>query len=262
MSFVTLTTDFGIKDGNVGVMKGVIWGIAPDAQIADISHSISPQNIREGTLILARSVPYYPSGSIHVAVVDPGVGTQRRPIAARLGAQRFVGPDNGLITLLLERAERELWPVEIVHLDKPQYWLPDVSYVFHGRDIFAPVAGYLAAGVSLEMLGSPIDDPVRLQLPRPERTESGLRGEVIHIDHFGNISTNIRYEHLSEGLNTTVRLGGIEVHGLVKTFGERPAGELIALYGSTGNLLVAVVNGSASQRLNTKVGDEVEVEVS
>jgi len=262
MSIVTLTTDFGLKDGNVGVMKGVIWGIAPDAQIADISHSISPQNIREGALILARSIPYYPSGSIHVAVVDPGVGTQRRPIAARLGAQRFVGPDNGLITLLLERAERELWPVEIVHLDKPQYWLPDVSYVFHGRDIFAPVAGYLAAGVSLEMLGSPIDDPVRLQLPRPERTESGLRGEVIHIDHFGNISTNIRYEQLGEGLIATVRLGGIEVHGLVKTFGERPAGELIALYGSTGNLLVAVVNGSASQRLNTKVGDEVEVEVS
>jgi len=262
MSIVTLTTDFGLKDGNVGVIKGVIWGIAPDAQIADISHSISPQNIREGALILARSVYYYPSGSIHVAVVDPGVGTSRRPVAARLGAQRFVGPDNGLITLLLERAERELWPVEIVHLDKPQYWLPEVSHVFHGRDIFAPVAGYLAAGVSLEMLGSPINDPVRLQLPEPERTESGLRGEVIHIDHFGNISTNIRYEHLGEGLNATVRLGGIEVHGLVKTFGERPAGELIALYGSTGNLLVAVVNGSASQRLDTKVGDEVEVQVS
>jgi hypothetical protein len=112
------------------------------------------------------------------------------------------------------------------------------------------------------MLGSPIDDPVRLQLPEPERTESGLRGEVIHIDHFGNISTNIRYEHLGEGSNVTVRLGGIEVHGLVKTFGERPAGELIALYGSTGSLLVAVVNGSASQRLNTKVGEEVEVDVS
>ena len=262
MSIITLTTDFGIKDGNVGVMKGVIWGIAPDAQIADISHTISPQNIREGALILARSVPYYPSGSIHIAVVDPGVGTQRRPIAARLGAQRFVGPDNGLITLLLERAERELWPVEIVHLDKPQYWLPEVSHVFHGRDIFAPAAGYLAAGVSLEMLGSPIDDPVRLQLPEPERTESGLRGEVIHIDHFGNISTNIRYEHLGVGLNAIVRLGGIEVHGLVKTFGERPSGEWVALYGSTGNLLVAVVNGSASQRLNTKIGDEVEVEVS
>ncbi len=262
MSIVTLTTDFGLKDGNVGVMKGVIWGIAPDAQIADISHTISPQNIREGALILARSIYYYPSGSIHVAVVDPGVGTQRRPIAARLGAQRFVGPDNGLITLLLERAEQELWPVEIVHLDKSQYWLPEVSHVFHGRDIFAPAAGYLAAGVSLEMLGSQIDDPVRLQLPEPSRTESGLRGEVIHIDHFGNISTNIRFEHLGEGLNATVRLGGAEVHGVVKTFGERQEGELISLYGSTGSLLVAVVNGSASQRLNTKVGDEVEVEVS
>jgi S-adenosyl-L-methionine hydrolase (adenosine-forming) len=262
LSIITLTTDFGLKDGNVGVMKGVIWGIAPDAQIADISHTISPQNIREGALILARSIFYYPAGSIHLAVVDPGVGTARRPIAARLGAQRFVGPDNGLITLLLERVESELWPVEIIHLDKPQYRLPEVSYVFHGRDIFAPAAGYLAAGVSLEMLGTPIVDPVRLQLPTPERTERGLRGEVIHIDHFGNISTNIRHDLLGEADGATVRLCGVAITGLVKTFGERPDGELIALYGSTGNLLVAVVNGNAAQRLGAKVGDTVEVELA
>jgi S-adenosyl-L-methionine hydrolase (adenosine-forming) len=261
LSIITITTDFGLQDGNVGVMKGVIWGIAPDAQIADISHMISPQNIREGALILARSIFYYPAGTIHLAVVDPGVGTARRPIAARLGAQRFVGPDNGLITLLLERAERELWPVEIIHLDKPQYRLPEVSYVFHGRDIFAPAAGYLAAGVSLEMLGTPIDDPVRLQLPTPERIEGGLRGEVIHIDHFGNISTNIRYERLGEADGATVRLCGVAITGLVKTFGERQAGDLIALYGSTGNLLVAVVNGNAAQRLGAKIGDQVEVDV-
>jgi S-adenosylmethionine hydrolase len=261
LSIITITTDFGLKDGNVGVMKGVIWGIAPDTQFADISHMISPQNVLEGALILARSIFYYPPGSIHLAVVDPGVGTTRRPIAARLGAQRFVGPDNGLITQILERAENELWPVEIIHLDKPQYRLPEVSHVFHGRDIFAPAAGYLAAGVSLEMLGTPISDPVRLRLPIPEPTEHGLRGEVIHIDHFGNISTNIRYERLGEVDGATIKLCGVAITGLMKTFGERPVGELIALYGSTGNLLVSVVNGSAAQRLGAKIGDPVEVEL-
>ncbi|HEX7975679.1 MAG TPA: SAM-dependent chlorinase/fluorinase [Anaerolineales bacterium] len=259
MSIVTLMTDFGIKDGNVGVMKGVILGLAPDAQIVDLSHTISPQDIREAGLILVRSAPYFPSGTIHVVVVDPGVGTARRPIAARLGTQRFVGPDNGVLTLLLERAEQEQWPVEIVHLDKQQYWRPEVSHVFHGRDIFAPAAGYIAAGISLSSMGTPITDPVRLKLPQPQRTASGLRGEVIHIDHFGNISTNIRYEHLGDHHGATVRLAGVEIQGLVQTFGDRPAGDLIALYGSTGNLIVSVVNGSAAQRLEIKIGDPVEI---
>lgn len=259
MSIVTLMTDFGIKDGNVGVMKGVILGLAPDAQIVDLSHTISPQNIREAGLILARSAPYFPSGTIHLIVVDPGVGTARRPVAARLGTQRFVCPDNGLLTLLLERAEQERWPVEIVHLDRPQYWRPDISHVFHGRDIFAPSAGYLASGVSLSMMGTPITDPVRLQLPKPEHRPNGWRGEVIHIDHFGNISTNIRFEQLGEAAGATIRLAGVEIQGMVQTFGDRPVGELISLYGSTGNLLVCVVNGSAAERLKIQLGDPVEV---
>lgn len=259
MSFITLMTDFGLKDGNVGVMKGVIWKFAPHAQIADLSHNIGPQNISEAALVLSRHALYFPAGSIHVVVVDPGVGTARRPIAARLDEHFFVLPDNGILTLLLERAGQEHWPVEIVQLDKPQYWLSEVSHVFHGRDIFAPTAGHLASGVPLHALGAPIDDPVRLKLPRPQRTPTGLRGEVIHVDHFGNISTNIRREHLEQVSRVTVSLCGVIIQGLVQTFGERPAGDLVALYGSTGNLIVSEVNGNAAQCLGARPGDPVEL---
>lgn len=259
MSIVTLTTDFGLKDGNVGVMKGVIWSIAPRAQIADISHQISPQNIREAALVISRAAPYFPPGTVHVVVVDPGVGTARRPIGAQLGDQLYIAPDNGVLTLLLEQAEREKRPVEFVHLNRPNFWLPDVSHVFHGRDIFAPAAGHLAAGVPLRVLGSLISDPVRLAFPQPQHTDNGLTGEVIHIDHFGNIHTNIRIEHLGQAPNVQVKICGSTIAGMVKTFGERPDGELIALYGSNGNLIISTVNGSAAKRLGANIGDLVEV---
>jgi S-adenosylmethionine hydrolase len=263
MTVITLMTDFGIKDGNVGVMKGVIWGICPTAQISDLSHLIQAQNIREAGYILARSVPYFPKGSIHVVVVDPGVGTERRPMAAQIGDWFYVGPDNGTITGWLERATQENWQTDFIELNRPQYWLQDVSHVFHGRDIFSPVAAHLANGVPLRELGSPFRDPVRLELSKPEKTNQGWQGEVIHIDHFGNVSTNIRMENLGDALNEketmSVHLNGIEIKGMVNTFGERSVGELVALIGSTGNLGIAVVNGSAQQRLGTKVGDAVEV---
>jgi len=259
MSVITLTTDFGMKDGNVGVMKGVIWGIAPRAQIADLSHMISPQDVAEGGLILSRSAPYFPPGTVHVAVVDPGVGTARRPIAARLGEGYFVGPDNGLVTQLLEQVERDGCPAEFYHLTRPQYWLPEVSHVFHGRDIFAPVAAHLANGVPLPQLGMQISDPLRLPLSQPQQTDFGWRGQVIYIDHFGNIACSLRREHLGRPAQVKVRLGGVEIYGMVDTFGERPPGELVVLYGSTGSLLVCEVNGNAASRLGIKVGDAVEV---
>lgn len=261
MSFITLMTDFGIKDGNVGVMKGVIWGISPHAQIADLSHMIGPQNVAEAALILARSAQYFPSGTIHVVVVDPGVGTVRRPIAARLGYQFFVGPDNGLCTLLLEQAERENATIEFVHINRSRYWLPEVSYVFHGRDIFAPVAAHLSNGVPLVEVGSHIKDPVRLDLPRPQPIEGGWQGEVIHIDHFGNIATNLMRSQLGSLIQARVSLCGVEIDGLVNTFGERQPGELVVLFGSTGNLIVSVVNGSAAARLSPQIGDPVEVRI-
>jgi len=263
MTVITLMTDFGIKDGNVGVMKGVIWEICPTAQISDLSHMIQAQNIREAGYILGRSAPYFPKGSIHAVVVDPGVGTERRPMAARIGDWYYVGPDNGTITVWLERANQEGWRMEFVELNRPQYWLQNISHVFHGRDIFSPVAAHLANGTSLSELGSAFNDPIRLELPKPEKTSNGWRGEVIHIDHFGNVSTNVRIENLGEALNAkeniTVRLNGVEIKGMVDTFGERPVGELVALIGSTGNLGIAVVNGSAQQKLGSKVGDGVDV---
>ncbi len=263
MPILSLMTDFGIKDGNVGVMKGVIWSICPGAQIADLSHMVGPQNITEAALILKRSVPYFPKGAIHVVVVDPGVGTARRPMAARIGDACYVGPDNGTITMWLERAEAEKQPAEFVELEDPKYRLPVVSHVFHGRDIFAPAAGHLASGVPLSAFGRSFTDPVRLALPKPAHTPHGLRGEVIHIDHFGNIASNIYAEDLADALyrkdRITVRLKGAEIKGLVDTFGERPQGELVALLGSTGNLIVSVVNGSGAQKLTARVGDPFEV---
>jgi S-adenosyl-L-methionine hydrolase (adenosine-forming) len=263
MTVITLMTDFGIKDGNVGVMKGVIWGICPTAQISDLSHMIQAQNIREAGYILARSAPYFPKGSIHVVVVDPGVGTERRPMAAQIGDWFYVGPDNGTITSWLERAKQEHWQTDFIELDRPQYWLENISHVFHGRDIFSPVAAHLANGAPLSELGSPFNDPVHLELPKPEKTHNGWQGEVIHMDHFGNVSTNIRVENLGEAMNEKeniiVRLNGVEIKGMVNTFGEQPVGELVALIGSTGNLGIAVVNGNAQERLGTKVGDTVEV---
>jgi S-adenosylmethionine hydrolase len=260
---ISLMTDFGIKDGNVGVMKGVIWGICPSAQISDLSHMIQAQNIREAAYVFARSVPYFPKGSIHVVVVDPGVGTNRRPMAAQIGDWLYVGPDNGTITDLLERAEQAGWQSNFVELNQKQYWLPTISFVFHGRDIFSPVAAHLANGVPLNDLGTPFNEPVRLELPKPENTNNGWRGEVTHIDHFGNLGSNIRVENLGEAMehkeNIVVRIHGTDIKGMVNTFGERPVGELIALLGSTGNLAISIVNGNAAERLGAKVGDIVEV---
>jgi hypothetical protein len=266
MPIITLMTDFGIKDGNVGVMKGVIWTICPEAQIADLSHMVGAQNISEAALVLARSVPYFPKDTVHVVVVDPGVGTKRRPMAARIGDWYYVGPDNGTITLLLERAKQEKWVCEFIELDKPQYWLQNVSFVFHGRDIFSPVAAHLVSGVPLKQLGKIISDPILIHLPKPERTEKGWRGEVIHVDHFGNIASNIRVENLGEAIqhkdNIDVRLNGTMIRGMVDTFGERPAGEVIALFGSTGNLIVSVVNGNAAAKLGVRVGEPIEAIIS
>ena len=164
MTVITLTTDFGLRSGFAGVMQGVIYSITTQSRIVDITHFVSPQDIQEGAYTLWRAVPFFPKGTIHVYVVDPGVGTRRRPLAAQLGDQFFVGPDNGLLTPLIQDAERNQQQIELVHLDKPQFWLPKISRTFHGRDIFSPVAAHLANGIRLHELGTPFGDPVRLEL--------------------------------------------------------------------------------------------------
>jgi|GEM_PF-9011 len=257
---LTLLTDFGLKDHFVGVMKGVIAEIAPQTRVIDISHQVDPQNVQAGARMLAEAIPYFTPGTVHVAIVDPGVGTARRAIAARIDDHFFVAPDNGLLTLLIEKAGAEGKPVEIVNLDQPQYWLPEPSRSFHGRDIFAPVGAHLVNGVPLAKLGSPISDPVRLSLPQPERTPNGWKAEVVLVDVFGNLSTNLSAEALPEDLeNIIININGEKIRGITYAFGEAVSGTLIATIDSTGSLAISVVNGSAAERLKVDVGTPLKV---
>jgi len=259
MRIVTLLTDFGLKDGNVGVMKGVILDIVPDVKIADISHYIQPQNVRQGAVVIERASAYFPPDTVHVLVVDPGVGTTRRAIAANIGDQYYVAPDNGILTFVLKRAEDAGEPIEIVDLNQTAYWLPEVSNVFHGRDIFSPVGAHIANGVPLNKLGDPIDDPIRIRIPVVEVTENAVKGEVIIIDNFGNLLTNILKEHL-EGIEAPVfQIGDYQTEGLAQTFGSKPPGELVAVIGEANELTISVVNGNAQKRTNAGLGDVVEV---
>lgn len=259
MKYISLLTDFGLRDGYDGVMKGVIYRIAPEVQITDISHTIRPQNVREASLIWSRSYPYFPEGTVHVAVVDPGVGTHRRPLAAKIGQHFFVCPDNGLITPILEAAEAAGETTEIVHLNQPRFWLPQVSNVFHGRGIFAPSAAHISNGTPLTQMGSPISDPVRIHQPEPQKQNNGWKGEVITVDNFGNLGTNLSQEALKGMKNILVRIGDVEIQGLVKTFGERKPGDLVALIDSDDFLAISVVNGNAARTLHLDLGAPLEV---
>ena len=258
MSIITLTTDFGTRDGFVGTLKGVIWSISPDVQIADISHDITPQNIMEGAYTLWRVAPFFPAGTVHVAVIDPGVGTARRPIAIKNGEQFLVGPDNGVFTPLLIEANTHPLDTEIVHLDKSRYWLTKVSHTFHGRDIFAPIAAYLAQGIPLKELGTPITDPYLISLPQPERTKEGWITHITIIDVFGNLTTDLHSSQIKDH-PMTIRLHGKTIDQVVTSYGHRPTGEFVALVDSEDYLEIAQVNGNAAKALSAKVGDLVEV---
>lgn len=259
MNPIVLMTDFGTKDGNVGVMKGVIAGIFPEAKIIDLSHGITPQSILEASLILSRTYRYFPSGTVFVIVVDPGVGTKRRPLAGHIGEYYFVLPDNGILSPLLAEAEGNNSPVELIHLDKPKFWLENVSHVFHGRDIFAPVGAHLASGINLSDLGTQIQDPVRMEMPTPVSVKNGLLAQVIHIDNFGNISTNVTRLQLQGHNRLELTLQDYHIKGLYHTFGELSAGNLMALLGSTDYLIISEVNGNAARRTGAAIGDPVSI---
>ena len=258
MPVITLLTDFGNKDGFVGTMKGVIWGICPGAQIADISHEIPPQNIRAGALVLMRSAPYFPPGTVHIAVVDPGVGTIRRPMAAQLGSQFYVGPDNGLFTPLITAARAAGEPTRFVELDNPTYHLQTVRRTFHGRDIFAPAGAHLAAGVPLDVLGTFFTEPVLLPLSTPEKTAFGFTAHIAGIDIFGNCATDLPWSQVA-GRNLLIKVKDRVIRGLSPSYGHHTPGELIALVDSEDYIEVAVVNGSAAALLSAQVGDPVQV---
>jgi S-adenosyl-L-methionine hydrolase (adenosine-forming) len=257
---LTLLTDFGLKDYFVGVMKGVIDEIAPHSRVIDISHQVRPQNIREGARMLAESVPYFLPGSVHVAVVDPGVGTGRRALAAQIGRHFYVAPDNGLLTPLILKARKTGQPIRLVSLTQPQYWLDQVSQSFHGRDIFAPVGAHLVNGLPLEKLGEVIMDPVLLKWPQPKQTAKGWRAEVVMVDVFGNLSTNLSADKLPEGYHDlTIKIKGKKIATLTRAFGDAPDGRLIATVDSSGSLAISVVNGSAAKMLEADLGTRVDV---
>jgi S-adenosylmethionine hydrolase len=265
MGFITLSTDFGNRQGSQAVLHGVIYRIAPDAVITDLTHEITPQDVREANFVVDSNVFFFPRGSIHVIVVDPGVGTERRAIAGRIGKHYFVAPDNGVLSACLARAAREGWTTEFVHLDRAEYWLPNLTSTFHGRDLFAPVGAHLAAGVPLSKLGAPLDDPVMIPLWGATRNADGsVSGEVIYIDDFGNAICSIRPEeiaHLPLPGGVDVELCGATIEGMVSTFGDSTYGTdtLIALWDSSGYLLVSENNGTGGKVIQPKPRDPVVV---
>jgi S-adenosyl-L-methionine hydrolase (adenosine-forming) len=252
MTIITLTTDFGLEDGYVGIMQGVILTIAPEARLVDLSHALAPQNIRRAAYILQRAAPYFPAGTVHLAVVDPGVGGERRPIAVRASSMTYVGPDNGLFSGALAQPSAQVFV-----LDRPQYWLPDVSRTFHGRDIFAPVAAHLAHGAPLEEMGSLSEEAQRLALPEPKRLAPDLiEGEVAYVDHFGNLITNIPGAWLAEG-HWHCEVHRHAIPQLSAAYSEVPPGGLLALISSTGTLEIAQHSGNAAQELSVAAGEPV-----
>ena len=255
---ITLTTDFGVASSYVAQMKGVILSRNPDVCLVDISHSIAPQDIRGGALVLADSCPRFPARTIHVAVVDPGVGTDRRIVFAQIGAQRFVAPNNGLLTLVAERNA----PSQLIDVTNPLYFLPTVSPTFHGRDILAPVAAHLSLGLNPKRLGNPLDSLETLPFPRPAVQPGQIVGQVIHIDSFGNLITNIASDDLAGLLaleSATVECKSARTTGLMNTYGNRPPGSLIAVVGSSGRLELAVVNGNAAATFAVSLDEPVIV---
>jgi len=256
---IVLLTDFGFRDSYVGVMKGVIRSVSRTAEIIDLSHNIMPQDVAEAAFVLSASYTYFPEGTIFVCVVDPGVGTERAVLYMRAGGKVFLAPDNGLLSVIEEACGRE----EVRKVTERAYFLAKPSTTFHGRDIFAPVAAHLAEGLEPQKLG-PVQRHIRkLRLPKPVRAADGsLRGEIIYIDQFGNLITNIRQSTLTQGPEApgeqvVVRVKRREVKGLAKTYAEREPGELLALVGSSGYLEIAVNQGSAAAMLGCEKGDSV-----
>lgn len=249
---ITLLTDFGTRDGYVGAMKGVIASIFPGIVVDDISHEIPAGDVRAAALTLSRYWNRYPAGTTHAIVVDPGVGTERRAIAAEADRRLFVAPDNGV----LSRVQDMVPEMRFVAIENPQFVMPDPSATFHGRDIFAPAAAFLARGVHLSQLGSPITDPIRLDEPEVLNESGALIGEVVSLDRFGNLVTNLPGTCVDEGADVEIDGKTIRV---VRTYAEVPRDAVAALVNSEGRVEVAARERSAAELLKAQVGTPVRV---
>jgi S-adenosylmethionine hydrolase len=262
MSTITLLTDFGLEDPYVGMMKGVILSIHPSARIIDITHHIDPQDLALTAFIIGAAYPYFPEGTVHIVVVDPGVGSNRIVVALKLAGHIFIAPDNGVLTQIIDKDEID----GAVCVENSDYFLKKVSRTFHGRDVFAPVGAHLAAGVELRHLGPRVDpkDLVRLKIPRPLITEKNeLFGNIVFIDRFGNCITNVDEDCLEKihtpGARLQVEIGGQKIYGLSPDYESAGLQSPLAIVGSFGCLEIAVNRGSAQQYFKVKAGDVVRV---
>lgn len=255
---ITLLTDFGSRDTYVGQVKGVILSVCPHARLVDITQEIPLGDVWSGTIAWKDAIAAFPPQTVHLGVVDPGVGTSRRAIAAEIGPWRFVCPDNGLLTTLLQT-----WPlVHAVELTERKWWRPDVSPVFHGRDLFGPVAAHWAAGRELTEFGPPISEPlIQLELKPPDVNGSEIQGTILIVDRFGNLRTNIPANLLTGSPDRWVTtIEGQVIRGVSRCFGDQQVGALVALIGSHGHLEIAVNQGNAAQRLQAGVGTPVKLQ--
>ena len=255
---ITLMTDFGTSDHYVGVMKGVMLNINPQVHIVDITHAIPPQDVSGAAFLIDSAHRYFPTGTIHVVVVDPGVGSERRAIVCQTETAYFVCPDNGILTHILRDEEH----VCIVAVENSAYFLPQVSNTFHGRDIFAPVAAHLSRGVPIGKLGNSITQPVQLPIPKPQVTDRAIIGHIIWLDSFGNLVTNISHEILEslEGRdNVVIRAGSAEIDRLNRSYAESAVGEVLAIVGSFNRLEISINQGNAAQVLGLKRGDTITI---
>lgn len=258
MPIITLTTDFGGGSPYVAAMKGVILSLNPAATLVDITHQAPPQDIRYAAVVLEDVSDRFPAGTVHVAVVDPGVGTDRALVFAQIGRQCYLAPDNGLLSRLARRTP----PAKLVRLTEAEYWLHPVSATFHGRDILAPVAARLSLGLDPDHLGVPLERLVMLDWPEVHRGPDRIEGEVLLVDSFGNLITDIVADMLPEPAKwpqLRIFCRGHLVSGLSRTYGNSPPGSLVALVGSSGRLELAIVGGSAATALQAERGERVRV---
>ncbi len=254
---ITLTTDFGTSDAYVGIMKGVILGINPDVRVVDLTHAIPPQDIHDAAFSIHSAHRYFPEGTIHTIVVDPGVGSDRRAVVCQTDRAFFVCPDNGILTYLLQEIEI----INAVAIQNRAYYLPEVSNTFHGRDIFASVAAYLSLGVPPADIGPPVADLVRLPIPSVQVSENAIIGQIVKIDRFGNAITNIS-ESVLAGIRCPyeIKVGSTRLTRLNRAYAESEVGKPLALIGSIGLLEIAINGGSAEVSLGLKCGDEVVIQ--